>query len=372
MEQGKPHRWIPTEHLKQFVTGKVGLSKVDTTALLCGGLHDTKVPFHTSCGPLRQHTSTPHKLRVAPPAKRISLAAWAEIVNLNGLAGPELKESDCCYCCAYDVASARIRELTRIEEDFTGLELLDGKGGATDDSQNVYMSKQWIKRWKQRSKTKSFASLKKEPWELLMAQRKKPQDKQTLESADKVHREELWKLNCDLECTHRNLVPDSSLRQEVTRDTWNFFVKQRKLYPPADKHTVSTSTPPPEFPVTDIGCTQCAAKYDERIRDAKTFKTQADEERKDEDLSLIFHLHACDPSTMYRHFIGEKQNPLYVVSTTWLEKWRQYIAPGKSKVGAPRQHPGPIDNSSLLCPHQQLKYLPLLALFSLPIVCFER
>lgn len=340
MEQGKPHRWIPTEYLKQFVTGKVGLGKVDTTALLCDGQHDTE----------NQQGPRPPKLRLAPPAKRISLAAWAEIVKLNGLAGPELKESDCCYDCAINVASARLRELTRIEEDFTGLQLLDEVGDVADDSQNVYMSKEWIKRWKQRSKTKSFASLKKEPWELLMAQRKKPQAKQASES-DEVHKEELWKLNCDLQCIHGNLKPDSSQRQEVTHQAWEFFVKQREK---TNTTRTRTSPAPRQFPVTDVGCPQCAAEYDERIRKAKTIKTQADEERKDEDLSLIFNMHACDPSTMYRHYIGQKQNPLYVVATAWLGKWRQYIAPGKSKVGTPRQHPGQIDNSLLLCPHRKL------------------
>ena len=85
MEQGKPHRWIPTEYLKSFVTGKPDLGQVDTAAILCDGQqHSTERGQHDFTEPAE---STQNKLRAAPPAKRISVAAWEEIVKLQGLTG---------------------------------------------------------------------------------------------------------------------------------------------------------------------------------------------------------------------------------------------------------------------------------------------
>ena len=376
MEQGQPHRWIPTEYLRSFVTGKPELGKVDTAAILCDGLHSTGKPdlgkvdtaailcdgLH-STGP-RQHDftepsqPTQNKLRPAPPAKRISVAAWEEIVKLQGLTGSEVTENDCCYSCAQDFVSQRVRELTRIEQDFRGLELLDRMGRATEDRENVYMSSQWIKRWKARSKTKAFVSLKKDPWELLVTQRKKPQDKAALDAADLDHIEEMWNLNVDLQCPHGNLVPDSSLWQEVTPDVWAFFVEQREHSTRQSVWAVGQPRHPPKFLATASGCPECHAGHQEKVRSAEHTKAQADEERKDEHLALLFGIHACDPGTMYRHCIGQKENPLYVVATSWLNNWRQYIAPGKGKSNVARRPPGAIDNHSLLCPHQKLKCAP--------------
>lgn len=341
-EQVKPHRWIPTDFLQGFVTGKADLGKIDTNSILCGGQHDTGGPAQP-------------KLHPAPSAKRISVAAWSKIVELNGLDGPEVAENSYCTLCALDFASDRLAELQRIEADFTGLELLDGAGRTTDDGiRNVYMSRPWIKRWKARSKTKSFASLKKDPWELLLSRRKKPQDREALEKARLEHKEELWKLNLDLKCEHGELAPDTSLWQEVTPDVWSFFVDQREKAN-ADNRQSAEYTDPPRFPTTQCGCNKCNADHQERVRSAESMKSEADEQRKDEHLSMVFGFNACTPSTMYQHYMGQKENPLYVVSTAWLNNWRQYIAPGKSIVGAPRISPGPIDNSSLLCPHEKLK-----------------
>jgi hypothetical protein len=355
MKQGKPHRWIPTEYLQGFVTGKADLGKVDTNVILCDdGTHANNMPW-SGVDPPTKRESTQPKLCAAPSAKRISVAAWEMIVNLKGLEGPEVAEDDCCRTCALDFVSERTRELTRIEEDFKGLELLDGKGCASDDGiGNVYMSRQWIKQWKARSKTKSFASLKRDPWELLVARRKKPQDTETLEKAEELHKTELWNLNLDLQCDHGQLVPDTSLWQEVTPVIWDFFVKQRQQ----TNQKAAESKHPPKFPTTQLGCAECNADHQARVRTVKDSKTKADEQRKDEHLSLLFGSHACIPSTMYQHCIGEKENPLYLVSTVWLDNWRHFIAPGKPKVGAPRVHPGRIDNSSLLCPHQKLKCVP--------------
>eukprot|EP01043_Picozoa_sp_COSAG02_P025572 COSAG02_NODE_1442_length_12573_cov_2.397485_2_plen_363_part_00 len=342
MEQVKPHRWIPTDYLQSFVTGKADLGKIDTTAILCGGQHNTGVPAQP-------------KLRPAPSAKRISVAAWSKIVSLKGLDGPEVAEDSRCTLCALDFASDRHAELQRIEADFTGLELLDGSGRATDDGiGNVYMSRPWIKRWKARSKTKSFASLRKDPWELLLARRKKPQDREALQKAGLEHKKELWNLNLDLQCEHGELVPDTSLWQEVTPDVWRFFVEQRK-HANGENSQLAEYTDPPKFPTTQSGCNKCNADHLERVRNAESVKKEADEQRKDEHLSMVFGFNACTPSSMYQHYMGQKENPLYVISTVWLNKWRQYIAPGKSKVGAPRIAPGPIDNSPLLCPHEKLK-----------------
>lgn len=347
----------------------MGLGKVDNAAILCDGQH---VP----------EGSKQRKLCVAPAAKRISVGAWKEIVRLQGLDGDRtITENDCCYDCADNVVDERIRELTRIKRDFNSLELLDGAVRAADDSRNVYMSKPWIKRWKARSKTKSFASLKREPWELLLAQRKKPQNKEAARAADEQDREELLQLNADLQCEHGNLVPDSSLWQDVSPDVWDFFLKERQVacngaevfssdeaQLNSDRSLCAAETvksrqsgkilrPPPKFPTSQVGCHMCDAAHQENIRSAANTKTQADEERKDEHLSLLFGSHACVPRTMYEHYIGQKENPLFVVATAWLEQWRQYIAPGKIKAGVTRHHPGHIDNNPLLCPHEKLKYL---------------
>jgi hypothetical protein len=324
---------------------------VDNTGLLCCDRHGSERPSHKLC--------------IAPPAKRISVAAWEAIVKVAGgvVNDVAITETDLCKSCAHSLIQKRVRDLARIGQDFRSLELLDQIGRADDDQQNVYMSKPWIKRWKARSKTKSFASLTREPWELEMALRKKPIDEAAAAEADHLHNKELLELNCDLRCEHGNLVPDSSLWQEVTPDVWDSFVKQREEIKPGVNRTgreelksiLAEHPDPPRFSIGDVGCKECDAEHQVNVQSAVDTKTRADEERKDEHLSLLFGSHGCVPKTMYTHYIGQKENPLYVVATAWLEKWRLYVAPGKPKLGEPRQPPGPIDNKSLLCPCKEPK-----------------
>ena len=192
--------------------------------------------------------------------------------------------------------------------------------------------------------------------------RKKPVD---TGAAERVDREELANLNQDLCCQggHGRLHPDNALWQKVPRSVWDFFVAEREKAATVLRKTVKfhpelkdvagvleKHPTPPCFPIVPFGCSQCNASHQASVQTKHDIKSRADTERKIPDLTMVFNMQATTPDTMFAHFIGMKQNPLYVVSTVWLDKWRLYVAPGKPKVGEVRLDPGPVDNTPLLCP----------------------
>ena len=143
--EGEPYRWISTEYLKQYVTGRKDLPDLKTcnSKVLCD-VHD--------------------KVCVAPQAKRITIAAWESIVASEKRDVNMLTGNDVCTECALSLTTTRVTELTRILRDNQSLEnfsTIDDASGQSNDS--VYMSKLWIKRWKSRAGKKSNGSLQRAP-----------------------------------------------------------------------------------------------------------------------------------------------------------------------------------------------------------------
>ena len=347
-------RWVPTDLLRGWVEGKPAaeLAKVAEGAPSI----------------LSQHG----RLRPAPPAKRISKLAFDAIVAVfteaseplpAALAEPPTQANDHCMESVTETVSGRVLELGQISRYSTSLHNLEASAAGAPEQ--VWFDKAWVREWKARAAVASrlSASLSKSPWELLTKKKQKKKggaaaaEVVTPADAKKADDALLCRLNEGLFCEHGALTPDAARRALYPQNAWTFFEREAKqARQQAEESAVAGLRPLHAFSAECPSCSQCDQAHAERVAKAADSKSQIDTERNA--AKPVFLEQDYTTGDMYAHCIGTASNPVYAISTAWLERWRLWVKQGKR--GPERQHPGPIDNSPLLCgcESRQLKYDP--------------
>lgn len=212
--------------------------------------------------------------------KRLSTKAW-NTISSKYEGGPELGENDCCIECLMETARATVSADSYRDGRTLMRELAESAlAGKCPDGQLYYVSRTWLSQWVRRRNIDS------------------PCEADTGPTAS-------------IRCPHGSLMPEQApgaKRALVPENLWLFIYKSANEVKPDDM--VGCSVFPSDSEICSLCCVELTEVtcMEDSLRDFKLKQRQSHEKLALGKSVPLF-----------------PQNRYYLVSTSWLSKWRSYI-----------------------------------------------
>eukprot|EP01052_Picozoa_sp_SAG31_P006436 SAG31_NODE_296_length_18227_cov_39.663173_9_plen_358_part_00 len=221
-----------------------------------------------------------------------------------------------CHTCATATLKAHCEKQARIEANKKALKLLDNAASTPA----FWVSRAWIKRWKHEAKQQCSKA--------------RSYDNSSVYAVDGVSpcsEADVGPMNSDIICMehgNKGMRTDGTKRQAVSREVWELLVQHEGYMRPTMKpHTLKHKHPL---------CTACQ----QTTKLAKA--NQSDQSRRmkleRECLEKLFQKRTLDDPTAELKSGAE----LYAVSSSWVQRWRDSVAPKKGRQKQPAPPPGPV------------------------------
>jgi hypothetical protein len=120
----------------------------------------------------------------------------------------------------------------------------------------------------------------------------------------------------DIQCGCGHLGPDESLRREITKDAW------QHLEAAAELCGVEKDAMPRKWPTSGSVCERCFDAHATAQEAELTKASQVKREKKEPGMEPLI---SRKPPRDMQHdgkTLPSSANPLYVMSTSWLDQWR--------------------------------------------------